>query len=68
MPIFEYRCEECDCIFEHLVLNDKDAEPKCPTCCGKRTKRLMSAASFRPAGIPKGSGGFKAPNCRPSGG
>ena len=68
MPIHEYHCESCNCDFEYLKLSDRDPDPQCPTCCGSKVKRLISAGSIRPAGIPSGRGGFKAPSCKPSGG
>jgi putative FmdB family regulatory protein len=68
MPIFEYSCESCECEFEYLQRSASDPDPKCPTCCKETVKRLISASAVRPAGIPKGSGGFKAPACKPSGG
>jgi putative FmdB family regulatory protein len=66
MPIFEYVCEKCDCQFEQLLLKPTDAPSNCPNCGGKNVKKLMSAGSFRPQGIPKGSGGFKPPACASS--
>ena len=68
MPIYEYFCEKCQCQFELLVLSSDDSSPECPACCGHNVKKLISAGSFRPQGVPSGSGGFKAPKCRPSGG
>jgi putative FmdB family regulatory protein len=67
MPIYEYFCETCQCRFEKLVFASDHTEPDCPACCGKNVRKLMSAGSIRPAGIPTGSGGFKAPACKPSG-
>ena len=68
MPIYEYQCNDCCQIFETLVVSLKDYAPVCPECgCDKVTK-LMSAGSVRANGIPKGSGGFKPPACKPSGG
>lgn len=68
MPIYEYHCQQCDCDFEYLKLSDSDPDPRCPSCCGIQITKLISAGSFRPNGVPAGTGGFKAPNCRPSGG
>jgi putative FmdB family regulatory protein len=67
MPIYEYRCEDCGHRFEKLVFTNKDADPRCPECDSARVDKLMSAGSVRPRGIPKGSGGFKAPACTRSG-
>ena len=68
MPIFEYCCDSCQCEFEHLTLSDQDPAPQCPSCCGTKVKKLVSAGAIRPAGIPSGAGGFKPPKCAPSGG
>ena len=68
MPIYEYRCDKCQCEFEHLTLSGREPTPKCPTCCGQQVKKLVSAGAIRPAGIPAGSGGFTPPKCAPSGG
>ncbi len=42
MPIFEYRCPQCDNVFEELV-NDRSATIPCPSCGHKETEKLMSA-------------------------
>ncbi len=56
MPVYEFRCGQCDHVFElrrHMVERDEPAE--CPKCqCP--AKRLMSAASFRLK--PGASGGW----------
>ena len=66
MPIYEYQCKSCCHCFEQLILSPADP-PECPQCACKDVIKLISAASFRPQGIPSGSGGFKAPACKPSG-
>ena len=68
MPIYEYQCNACCHQFEHLMLASDTTTPDCPACdCGDVVK-LMSAGAVRPNGIPTGSGGFKPPACKPSGG
>ncbi|MCG2751965.1 MAG: hypothetical protein L6301_08975 [Desulfobacteraceae bacterium] len=42
--------------------------PVCPECSHKKVKKLMSAGSVRPQGIPSGSGGFALPKCAHAGG
>jgi putative FmdB family regulatory protein len=66
MPIFEYLCESCGNQFEQLCLKSDDEVNQCPKCGAEKVKKLMSAASFRPQGIPTGSGGFKPPACATS--
>ena len=68
MPIYEYKCLQCQCEFEHLKLSVQDPEPQCPSCCTTNVQRLISAGAVRPDGIPSGKGGFTPPKCRPSGG
>lgn len=44
MPIFEYRCDDCQNEFEELVMGDQ--EVTCPGCkSGKVTKLLSSFAA-----------------------
>ena len=42
--------------------------PPCPKCQCEDVQKLMSAGCVRAQGIPTGSGGFKGPACKPSGG
>lgn len=44
MPIYEFRCDECQGVFEHLALNTSD-EICCPHCGGQTLTKLMSAAN-----------------------
>jgi len=67
MPIYEYQCKACCHCFEELMLSTNDSPPKCPECQCADVERLMSASCIRAKGIPSGSGGFSAPNCKPSG-
>jgi putative FmdB family regulatory protein len=69
MPIFEFVCQKCKNQFEELFLSSTGhIKAECPKCQSKKVNKLISAGSFRPKGIPKGSGGFKPPSCSPSGG
>jgi len=44
MPIFEYRCHECQEVFETLQLSREAAEDtECPGCGSERTEKLVSA-------------------------
>lgn len=67
MPIYEYQCKACCHCFEEIVFMRDDTNPECPKCGCSDVQKLISAASVRPLGIPKGSGGFKPPKCKPSG-
>jgi len=66
MPIYEYRCSQCDRAFEELVIRRSDeGEVKCPKCGSRRVGRLMS----RPAAARSGGGTAPraAPSCGPVG-
>jgi len=58
MPIYEYKCKTCDNCFEKLVFSE-DEEICCPSCNGRKTKKLMSAGCFVGG---SGDGGGCAPN------
>jgi putative FmdB family regulatory protein len=43
MPLFEYRCEACEQVFEKLV-RAQDTEPiVCPACGSDKLERLLSS-------------------------
>ena len=54
MPIYEYKCEACEHVFEQLVLRS-DETVACPACDSMETQKLMSSAAF--LGGTSGSGG-----------
>ncbi len=68
MPIYEYQCKHCCHSFEYLALSAAEPAPLCPQCHCDEVVKLMSAGAIRAHGIPSGSGGFKAPACKPAGG
>ncbi|MBN1848671.1 MAG: zinc ribbon domain-containing protein [Deltaproteobacteria bacterium] len=56
MPIYEYKCMDCDNEFEYLVFgNDKDI--MCPKCEKTNVERKMSACGFRSSGHFSPAGG-----------
>ncbi len=61
MPIFEYRCVECDKDFEVLVFGDQ--EVSCPTCEGDNIKRLLSVFSHKSDGDSSSSQGSSCSSC-----
>ncbi len=67
MPIYEFECKACCHCFEQLTLSSDEPTPKCPECGCPDVEKLMSAGCVRPQGIARGSGGFSAPSCKPSG-
>ena len=57
MPIFEFRCQDCQHIFELLVMNeDNTVEMKCPSCDSETFERVMSTTSFSVGGGATGKG------------
>ena len=69
MPIYEYQCNACCHVFEHLVFSSSAEEvPECPQCHCADVQKLMSAGAVRPNGIPTGKGGFTPPACKRSAG
>ena len=65
MPIYEFRCEACENLFERILpIGHRGAKP-CPQC-GRRARRVISRSSFQ----LKGSGWYKDlySSARPSSG
>lgn len=53
MPIFEYKCNQCEKEFEKLVFAGEENDISCPECTSKDIVKKMSAASFMGAGMGK---------------
>ncbi len=47
MPIYEYKCQECDHYFEALQRIGEKLLTDCHHCNAKKLKRLVSAPNFR---------------------
>lgn len=59
MPMYEYRCLDCDEQYEELRrMQDADRDLKCPVCGAGRVERLVSGFAMAGACRPGGSGGF----------
>jgi putative FmdB family regulatory protein len=64
MPIFEYKCRDCQHLFEELVFSSltKDEDIICPQCGKNNAEKKMSAFSSAGAGdsysASCGSSGF----------
>lgn len=43
MPLFEYRCSDCEEQFEELVSYSESNDVTCPHCGGHHTEKLVSA-------------------------
>lgn len=53
MPIYEYKCEKCNTVFEEWQSGFEEREMKCPEC-GASAKRMISNTSF----VLKGTGWY----------
>jgi putative FmdB family regulatory protein len=63
MPIYEYRCKDCETVFETFVSSISDADKVVCKKCGKKnvekqissfSSRLSSGSSSAPAGALSG--------------
>ena len=64
MPIYEFKCNKCEKIFEQLIFSsDEEEKLGCPSCGQSNTSRLMSSFS---SGTMSSSG--LASSCAPSSG
>lgn len=56
MPIFEFKCLECNEYFEILVTkSDEDITMECPGCHGENFERVLSSTNYA-MGSGKGAG------------
>ncbi len=47
MPIFDYRCQRCDCHFETFIWSPDEVDSvRCPRCETTEVERLMSCFSL----------------------
>jgi putative FmdB family regulatory protein len=63
MPIYEYRCQDCDKVFEKIQSGFEERTEACPACGGD-SKRIISNTSF----VLKGSGWYVTDYCNRHGG
>jgi putative FmdB family regulatory protein len=65
MPIYEFKCKECNHVFEEFVFssNSDDEGMMCPQCGSKFSEKLMSSFCSS-SGVSMGSG---ASSCGTSG-
>jgi putative FmdB family regulatory protein len=66
MPLFEYRCQDCDEKFEELVPYSRSEEMDCPKCGSGNTRKLVSA--FATTGSSSGGGSSYGSSCGGGGG
>jgi putative FmdB family regulatory protein len=46
MPLYDFKCNKCDHIFEELVSTSETNDPLCPECKSE-TEKLIGLSSFR---------------------
>jgi putative FmdB family regulatory protein len=57
MPLYEYRCEDCETAFEKLVRAFRE-EVRCPECGSGTVEKLLSTFALSSSSrLPPGSGG-----------
>ncbi len=59
MPIYEYRCCDCEQIFEEWQKGFEDKDVPCPVC-GHKARRIISNTAF----VLKGTGWYVTDYCR----
>ncbi|MFH1153713.1 MAG: zinc ribbon domain-containing protein [Pseudomonadota bacterium] len=53
MPIFEFKCSDCEEFFEFLLMNsNEEKEIKCPQCGSFALERVVSVTNFSMSGSP----------------
>ncbi len=64
MPIYEYRCDDCEVSFETFLRPGDDEDAECPTCHGGRLSREMSVFAQARSGRAEGASaaGFGGPS------
>ncbi len=65
MPIYEYRCSQCEHEFEKLVFNLSE-KINCPQCKSKKVGRKMSAFAFSSGGKFKSTASSSCGSCSSS--
>ena len=63
MPIFEYKCSECDSKFEILTKSNDDHKASCPDCNSSKVNKLFSAFSTSTDSLSFSDNGCATGNC-----
>ncbi|KAF0112472.1 MAG: FmdB family regulatory protein [Chloroflexi bacterium] len=64
MPIYEYRCSNCQTKFEVIrAMKDSDAEIPCKSCNSADTKRVLSLCYAKSEGRSTSSGSHGCGGC-----
>ena len=69
MPMYDYRCKNCDEVFEELVFSSTipDEEIECPKCGQHKTERLLSAPMISTSGSSNSVSTSSSSGCGHSG-
>lgn len=51
MPLFEYRCRECDARFEKIVPGSNRDDVECPHCGTEKAERQISTFATNSGGV-----------------
>ena len=69
MPIFEFKCSQCNECFEILVMQSDDTvEMKCPHCRSEDFERILSCTSYSMSADSGSGEGIKSQSRTCSGG
>ena len=69
MPLYEYRCRQCEEEFEERVRMDTPTETiACPECGVREAERLMSSFSSRGSNSRRTAPSTASTSCAPRGG
>ncbi len=63
MPIYEYRCDDCERSFETLVLSGYADDTECPHCHGRKLSRELSTFAARSATVKNGASAATGGGC-----
>ena len=66
MPIYEYRCEDCGQVKEHLQKLSDAPIAECPACGGSHYTKLLSAGGFQLKGSGWYATDFKGGGSKPA--
>ena len=56
MPIYEYKCKNCENVFSKLTFNT-ESKVECPECKSEDTERLISTIASSSGGSSSSCGG-----------
>lgn len=63
MPLFEYKCSECESQFEILTKSSNDNDISCPECNSTKVKKLFSAFSATTGSVSYSDSSCSTGNC-----